>query len=289
MNIEQILENMTQEEVEQLMATDFGADLEKQASAELAQSDLAEALYTYGAFIADSEVSATEDLSKEASAEQAELAQEIAVALEEALNESGLLETDSTVELHKEAQAAAGIIFQGYADQIEKIAEEAKTEPGRAAKAKKWLGDKMKAVKDSKVGKHLAANKGKYGAGAAGLAALGAGAYAYKKHHEKKASEITASELSAIVQEEQMTDSVIADGLSKLANAGEQEAVKKGMGEKMKAAYESAKQRTKDFASKVKGSAAGKHIGAHAGKYGLGAGMALGGLAAHMASKKKKK
>jgi hypothetical protein len=48
MNIEQIIENMTEAEKEQLLKTDFGAEMEKEAAAELAKGDLADALYAYG-------------------------------------------------------------------------------------------------------------------------------------------------------------------------------------------------------------------------------------------------
>lgn len=267
MNIDQILENMTQEEAEQLLATDFGADLEKSASAELAQADLAEALYAYGSFMANVEMDSTEELSKEASAEIDEVAVEIAEAIEEALEEAGVLDNEDTVALHKEAQAAAGIIFEGYADELEKIAAKAKEDPSMLAKAQKWVASKGKQIADSKAAKHVVANKNKYGAGLAAGALLGGGAYAYKKKHEKKASEVTASEMSEIIRADQEVDAVISEGISKLAAKANKKMIPAG------------------FMKKVK-----KSVMANKGKIGGGA-LALGGaglLAKKMMSKKDK-
>lgn len=290
MNIDQILENMTQEEAEQLLATDFGADLEKSASAELAQADLAEALYAYGSFMASVEVDSTEELSKEASAEIDEAATEIATAIEESLAEANILDTEDTATLHTEAQAAAGIIFQGYADQIEKIAAEAQAsgEVSKMQKIKNWAKAQGKKVSESKAAKHVMANKGKYGAGLAAGALLGGGAYAYKKKHEKKASEVTASEMSDIIRADQEIDAVISAGISKLASEGAATAAKKSMKEKM----EEMGSKIKGAADKVKASKFGQHVAANKGKYKIGAGAAaLGGaglLAHKMMSKKDK-
>ena len=238
MNYEDIINGMSEEEIQFLMETEFGPELEKQAAAELAQSDLADALYTYGALMCDMEINSTEGLSKQASAEYADLSAEIAAALEDALLTSGILESEDTAELHKEAQAAAGLIFQGYADQFEKIA---KLEVGKygqqrnilsAAEAHAAQGNHVRAkyhqVKDWIT---ETAKKHPKKLSALGGAAVGAGTIAaihkYKKQHEKKASETTASELADIVREEAYLDSVIFEGMDKLANEGAKAAEQK--------------------------------------------------------------
>lgn len=257
MNIFEQIENMSEQEQEQLLATDFGS-LEKEASAELSKMDLVDALYAYGAFVADQEIESTEELSKEASAEMASAHEEIAQALEASLVESGILDTEDTAELHKEAQAAAALMFQGYADQIEKVA----ADEGKAGKMAKWLHEKKEAIKGA-AGEGMKKHKGKFGLGAAALAAGGA-AYAYKKHHEKKASELTVSEISDMVAEDQYINSVISEGLNKLAAAGD--VAKPGMGAKAKAIWEKAKAGVKANAAK------------HPGKYMMGASaLAAGG------------
>ena len=64
------IENMSEQEVAELLAVDFGPELEKEAAAELASADLAQALYAYGALMAVREFHDEEcDLSKEAGAE----------------------------------------------------------------------------------------------------------------------------------------------------------------------------------------------------------------------------
>jgi len=282
MNLFEQVQNMSEEEKAQLLATDFGADLEKEASAEVAKAGLAEALYAYGAHMAELDIEGQGDLSKEASESYNEATAEISQVLEGCLVESGILETDDTTELHKEAQAAAAIMFQGYADQMEdmiKVAAEG-NDPSFMAKMKghlsnfgKRVGEAKEKTKEfaGKAGKHIAANKGKYGVGA-GAAALGLGALAYKKHHEKKASELSVEELSDIVNQENEFNSVVFEGLDKLAAKGKAKAVA-GMGAKLK---EMAK---KHYASGK------KHVSANKGKYGLGAGAALGAIGTHAARK----
>lgn len=258
--LEQI-EKMSPEEQAQLLGTEFPAELEKEASAELAKSELADALYAYGAYTADREVAETEELSKEASEEFDGAHQEITEVLEAALNESGILDTEDTAELHKEAQAAAGIILQGYSDQIEKLAASKK-------------GGVLKAVqkKLQAAGKVLKKHKGKAAAG--GVAAGVGGAYAYKKLHEKKASEITASELAAIVREDSAIDAVVTEGLDKIAAKGKSLGGKvmkhlKGLGEKAEA----------------HGKSALKYMGKH--KAPMAGGLAAGAAAGYAAGKKK--
>ena len=236
------VQNMSEEEKAQLLSADFGPELEKQAAAEVGQAVLADSLYTYGAYLADLEVDSTGELSKEASAAYNEVGTEIAASLEMGLMESGILECEDTVALHKEAQAAAAIMFRGYADQFEKIADEA-TEaakksfsegldkmPGMSNEMKKKMESTTHAPsKLMKLRNKLytaAKNNPKATAGlaAAGLGLAGAGAYAYKKHHEKKASELTVAEMSQAVAEDMHFNDVVTEGLNKLAADGEAKA-----------------------------------------------------------------
>jgi hypothetical protein len=228
------LENMTEQELQQLLDADFGDELEKQAEAELSQADLAEALYAYGAHVATCELLEGQELSKEASAEVEEDYEAITQAIEDNLLASGILNNEDTAELHKEAQAAAGIIFKGYSDQLEKAAASASdfmteaeakdapthAHPNKAKPSSATKTERMKAWLSSAGGK-IAKNKKALGLGAAGAVGLGAGAYAYKKRHEKKASEVTASEMAEIIAEDQWINEVISTGLQKLANDAE--------------------------------------------------------------------
>ena len=282
MTLMEEIEQMSDADKKALLEANFGEEMEKEASAELAKADLADALYSYGAYMADREIEEQESLSKEASEEFDSAHSEITSAIEQGLVESGILETEDTAALHQEAQAAAGIIFRGYSDQVEKLA----ADEGKMAKMKKWMGEKAEKGKEAakgaakSVGAHMGKHKGKYGLGAAALAA-GAGAYGYKKHHEKKASELTASELSEIVQEEQYLNAVITEGFSKLAEAGEG-AAKSSMTDKMKAGFGKLKSKAGSA-----GKAVGSHMMKHKGKYGIGAAALGAGAAAHQMMKKK--
>jgi hypothetical protein len=291
MNLDQILENMSEEEITQLLETDFGDELEKEASAELAQTELAEALYAYGALMADYEVASQEELSKEASAEFGEVSEQINAALEEALVESGILENDDTAELHKEAQAAAAMIFEGYADQLEKVA---KAKPGVMKVIKQKLALlKSKGMEAGKsAGKFVKKHKIPVAVGATGLATAG-GLYAYKKKkdHEKKASEITAAELAEMVAEDQAVDAVIFEGIEKMAAKAKNKVKKQpGMLGQLKQQALQLKQKAGKAVGQVKtkAKAAGKYMMKHKGP--LAGALALGGTAGvlgHMATKKK--
>lgn len=291
MNIDQILENMSEAEIAQLLATDFGAELEKEAAAELAQNELVEALYAYGALMADYEVASTEELSKEASAEYNQAAEEINAVIEEALLNSGILESEDTAELHKEAQAAAAVIFEGYSDQFEKIAK-SKAGKGVMHVVKSTLNKAIKKGREhaQAAGKHIKKHKIPYGVGAAGLATAG-GVYAYKKHkdHEKKASEISAVELAEMIAEDQAVDAVIFQGLEKMAAKGKG----KAKGQKEKGVLDSIQHQASKTWKAAKGhmADAGKMIAKHPGK-SVGGALALGGIAGagihHMAKKKDK-
>ncbi len=253
----EMVENMSAEEREALLNTEFPEDLEKQASAQLAQSDLFEGLYAYGATMATLDLESEEELDKTAS-EQAQADEvELTQFLEEKINESGILGMEDEVELHKVAQVAAAYLFAGYADTLEK---EAAKKDGHLAR----------------MGKFLKKHKGKAAAGAAGVAALGIGARMAKRHMDKKASELTVAEVTAeVLYNEQVMD-VINDGLEKCAAKGKTvaEAAKKSFGK----VYNYAKAKAKAGADIVK---------KHPGKVAAGVGGA-GALGAIMARKKKK-
>ena len=294
MNLQEIgaaMEKMSEEELQAILDTEFDAELEKEASADLdaevAQDGLVDALYAFGAMTADYELEAgLGELSKEATENFAQVESEISAAVEQGVQALGLDDLDDEVELHKQAQAAAAIIFAGYTDQLEKVAEgEDKAAPGPgkwekvkgfATKAKEkvekaWGATKRGAGHVSgaakKAGGHLNAHKGTYGAGAAGLA-LGAGAMALKKRHEKKASEMDINELAGEVLCKMDVVEVVESGIEKCAGRG------------------------KDAMDKMK--AFGKGVGAHANRnkarYGAGAGgAAAGAMGMHLARRKKSK
>ena len=94
--------------------------------------------------------------------------------------------------------------------------------------------------------------------------------------------------MAEIIAEDTAVNEVIAQGVEKLAQEGAA-AAKPGMMDKVKSALKSGKDKAAELAAKAKNSKAGQHIGAHAGKYGLGAGLALGAGGAALAMKKKKK
>jgi hypothetical protein len=273
MNIAEIeakIEQMSEADRQALLATEFPEELEKQAEAELAENDLADAFYAYGAMTADLEIEACEageaGLSKEASAEFEAADQEISAAVEAGLIALGLDQIEDDVELHKQAMAAAAIIFEGYTDQIEKVAVKGGKEKGLVASVKGHVG--AAATKASKAvkgfGKHVAKHPGKAGMlGAAGMAAgYGVGRLA----HKKEASAVTVEELIDLTLQKQATLDIIADGIEKLAAHGG----KKG-------------KHLATVLKKVKGF--GKHHGAHIGAAGA-AGGAAGYLAGRMGKKK---
>lgn len=253
----EMVEKMSDEEREALLNTEFPEDLEKQASEQLAQSDLFEGLYAYGATMATLELEAEEELDKTASEEAQADEAELTPFLEEKITESGILAIEDEVELHKVAQVAAAYLFAGYADALEK---EAAKKDGHLAR----------------MGKFLKKNKGKAAAGAAGVAALGIGARLAKRQMDKKASELTVTEMTAEVLHNEQVMDVINDGLEKCAAKGKSvaDAAKKSFGK----VYNYAK---------AKGKAAASVAGKHPGKVAAGVGGA-GALGVIMARKKKK-
>lgn len=285
-----ILENLTEEQAEEILAEEFDEEIEKQAAAEVAQMGLEDALYAYGAFSADAEVAAEDagddGLSKEASEQLAAAEQEISQAIEAGVEELGLADIEDDVELHKTAMAAAAIIFEGYTDQLEKVA--AKKGMAVFKTIKKHLG-KAKD-KAAKMGGKVMAGAKKHKRpllAAAGGAALGYGGAKVKEHMDKKASELTAAELVELTLEKQATVEVVTDGIEKLAaRAGMMAKAKKAI----KGAWASGKkQADKAMAAAKKGAkATGKALNKHKYTIGAGAGGVGAGLLAHRLSKKDK-
>jgi hypothetical protein len=276
MNLQEAMEKMSEEELQTILDTEFDPELEKQAAAEVAQADFIDALYAFGAMTADQEVEAAQDggLSKEAQEKFASAEAEIAAAIEQGAQEIGLADMEDEIELHKQAQAAAAVIFAGYCDQLEKIAE---GEPGKMkkmyesakGKAKELYGKAKGHVSNAagKAGAHLKANKGSYYAGAAGLA-LGAGAHALAKRHEKKASEMSVEELTGEVLLKMDVVDVVDEGIEKCASIGA-----KAM-DKMKAL----------------GAGVKAHAKKHGKTYGIGAGgAAAGAMGSHLMHRRSKK
>jgi hypothetical protein len=255
---------------------------------------LADALYAWGAFQADMNhgisVIAEEELDKTAS-ELENIGGELAQNLEDCFAAVGVDQIDDEVLLHKEAAAAAGLIFQGYAEQLEKIAEDVAKAADPATKKKftdslKDLGQRLKA-KGGELGEHMNKNRGKWGAGAAAAAgAVGAGAYYMKK---KRGQEKTAS--AADLDLDQITEAVIErlevenevfehiDELSKTAAS---------MGERLGTAWKG----VKDRAGQV-GTSARDAYTRHKGKIHVGgaaaAGAGAGAAAGYAAGRRKKK
>lgn len=271
MNLQEVgeaMEKMSEDELKAILDTEFDAELEKEASDDVAQSELENAFYAYGMFKADLEIEAEEagetGLSKEASAEFEAAEQEISAAIEAGVVELGLDNIEDDADMHKTAMAAATLIFEGYTDQIEKWAAKSKKD----GKGIKGLYNTLKGKAGklaTKAGKHVGKHSGKYAGGAA-AASLAAG-YAGGRTHanmDKKASELTAAELIDLTLSKQASLDVIVDGIEKLAARG-----------------------------KGKAGLVGKaltHIKKHKGKYAGGASAgagAAGYMAGRMTGKKK--
>lgn len=262
----EMLENMSEEELEVLMNTEFPEGLEKQASEEIAKNDLFEGLYAYGANMAIMELEAEEELDKTASEQAVEDDSALSEFIEEKVFEAGLLNNEDEVALHKTAQVAAAYLFAGYADELTK----------EAAKSKKTK-DKGYAAR---LGNFVKKHKGKAAIGA-GVAALGTGAYLAKRHMDKKASELTVSELTAEVLHNEQIMNMIVEDLEKCAAKG------KAKGKAAKGMFDSAVKAVKGY-----GKSADKWVKANPYKAAGGAAAttgAAGGLAGYMAGKRKEK
>lgn len=223
LDLEQAIETMSDADKKAILNEQFDAELEKEAAAEVAETDLQNALYAYGALTADLEVQAEEagdvGLSKEASEQFESAAAEIETAIDAGVAELGYDQIEDDAELHKVAMASAALIFEGYCDQLEKTAKVGKQIKGMYGSLKKHVGKLSEKAKDlgSKGYKMAKNNPGKATAIAAGTAAAGYGA---KKLMDKKASEMTGNELAELVLEKQATLDVIVDGIEKLSARG---------------------------------------------------------------------
>lgn len=279
------LEGMTEAEKQDILNTEFPAELEKQAAAHIDAEQLREALYNYGWLAAERAVAEEDGLDKVASEDleaHDQAVEECGQAIEDLLTDLGTAEIEDTAELHKEAQVCASIMFDGYSDFMDKLA---------ASKGKAAMGaikGALKSVK-SKLSKGVAAGqkKGKKALkmirkhpGKAALIAGGAaaGGYAGKKgmdHMKKKASDASVLEMAQAVAEIQGYEnellSEVTEGVEKLAAKGGNKAA-----EFLKKHYGKAKEMA---------GAAKKSVKKHKGLYGLGAGAAGGAAATHAAHK----
>lgn len=207
------VEAMSDEDKKALLETQFPEEMEKEAEAHIDTMGLAESLYNYGYMQGELAVAEVDGFDK--------IASEDLKAHEESMNSTGedidqflenlkVSELEDSTELHKQAQAAAGLIFQGYVDALEKTAA--------PLKLKKLMGQAHKKMKAA--GKHIMKHKGKY---IGGSAAIGAGAYGAKKLMEKKASEATIGDIIEAIDVRDIAISQAAEveaGVEKLAAKG---------------------------------------------------------------------
>jgi hypothetical protein len=254
-NIFEQVEQLSDTDKKALLETQFPEELEKEAAAELDSHLLADALYSYGYLQGERELAEVDGLDKVAAEtvqafEAAE--QEMGEQIDACLGSLGTAEGDDVAELHKEAQAAAALIFEGFSDCLEKQAA-----AGHMAKLKGAVKGGLKKLEGAAK---------KHGKGAAGGAAAGAaGGYMAKKHMDKKASDMTIGEIRDVIFEEAAAAAVINEGVEKLASKGAGKAA--------------------SMMAKLKGGAkaADKYVKGNAKKYMAGAGLL--GAAAGRASK----
>lgn len=260
------VEQLSDADKKALLETQFPEELEKEAAAELDGHLLADALYSYGYLQGERALAEVDGLDKVAAetVQEFEAAEkEVGEQIDSCLSSLGTADQEDLVELHKEAQAAAALIFEGFSDCIEKMAAAGHFAKAQAA-AKGGLKKLHDAGKKAK-GAAMGAAK-KHGKGAAAGAAGGAVAgYMAKKHMDKKASDMTIGEIRDVIFEEAAAVSTISEGVEKLAAKGGEKAV--------------------SMMAKLKGGAksADKHVKGNAKKYMAGAGLL--GAAAGRASK----
>lgn len=181
-------------EQQQLLDTKFSPEIEKIAEAQLASEGAVENLKAYGASLAEemlmSYMPESDELQKTASENKDAIVEKV----ETALNTVGAHAYDQEAELteeqlgevlHKEAQAAAHIIADGFFGEIESANLENPELVKEAAKngfMKKTIAAAGKYAKKgaAAAGAHVKKHAPKYGAAAAGAAA-GAGAMAAAK------------------------------------------------------------------------------------------------------------
>lgn len=295
--IEQMIENMSEADLQAILNTEFPEEMEKQAAVAVAEGELADALYAYGAMVADrefSELSLAEgqELSKEASEGFSAAETELSALIDSGVSELGYAESEDAEELHKTAQAAAAVILEGYTDQLEKIAEE-KAKVGMLTHVKNALMKKYHAAKGhaQAAGGYLKKHH-KPILGGAAVGALGAvGALKAKEKLEKKSSEMTAGEMLELMNESANEQMLVADGIEKLANMGEAKAAK-GVFAKVKEHAQTLGHKLKGAgtAAKEKAEAAGKYLKHNvkpiAGGMAVGGALGAGGMHLHKKHKK---
>ncbi len=284
MDLEQIIENLTDAQKEAILSEELPAEIEKEAAAEVAEADLQNAFYAYGALQADMEIEAEENdgLSKEASERFDSATSEIEAAIDQGVQELELDQIEDTVEMHKVAMASAALIFEGYCDQMEKLAKGGKgfmpKVKGVAKTVKKHFMKGVEKAKELGESGVEMAKKHKTPLIGAASAAAGYGAGRLHAAHKKEASELVSDPnfldiLTEAVLEKQAAADVIVEGIEKLAARGKHKA---GMLAK-------AMHGVKAFHK--------KHLAPHAGKtkvvgtHALAAGA--GGLGGYMAHKMK--
>jgi hypothetical protein len=219
------IEAMSDADKQALLSTQFPPELEKEANAQIDTSILADSLYTFGFLQGErafAEVDGLDKLASEDVAAHEAYEKEVSDSIEAALTSLGTAENEDYVEMHKEAQAAAALIFEGYSDAIEKLA---KSKAGFLGKAKSLAKAGLKKVQSTAKGaakateKHVKKHSGKYGLGGGVLAGA-----AVTKAMEKKSADLTAAELvdiaSDVALEKAAAAVAIEEGISKLAARG---------------------------------------------------------------------
>lgn len=241
------LEKMTEAQQAELLNTQFPEELVKQAEAEVDAMTLVEACKSLGSMRAERELAEAEGLDKVASAEDLAAHEaamvEVGEDIDTLIGNLGLANAEDPIAMHKEAQAAAGFIFQGYVEALEKVA---------AGKGHEMVSKMIHKAKGAMhhAGAHVKAHKGKYALGLATAGVAGAGA-----HHamKKKASEVTVEELmSAFDARDNFAEGIVEleQNFDKMANAAVE------MGKKMHGKLKEYGGKAVELAKKHKGHAA---------------------------------
>jgi len=229
------IEKMTDDEKKALLETQFPEELEKEAAAELDTTLLAEALYNYGWLQAQRSLAEADGLDKVAAEDLAaheKAEKEVGEQIEACLGALGTHVKDDEIELHKEAQVAAALIFDGFSDCIEAACMDKEAAVAAAMKGalrKMVAGGKRmgrKAVSMGKAGLRRGMGMLKKHRGKAALVGGAAGGALAHKAMSKSSSAMTADELTDLVLEKQAAAEVIAEGIDKLAAKGEKKAKK---------------------------------------------------------------
>lgn len=227
---------VTEEDVEKVAAAELA---EKLASGEAElDDDTLEALANEVLAAEGTETAKVEEPATEEETVEAAPAEETAEVEEPATEEAAVAEpgekTAESEELSEEQQKIAEADYLGRvmahafvqeSREIEKsAAAKKKAPPSFLSKAKSKAGDMAgkAGAAAGKVGKFVAANKGKAGLAAAGVVAAGAGAAALKKSKEKKSSAmetLIAARAAELCQENGVDPAVLSQEPEKQADA----------------------------------------------------------------------